>query len=63
MATLNYLLHMRSQEGTIENAYSFEKLEAFIPISTPCLPGIMLNESQTGGWMSLPTLLISSTAH
>lgn len=54
MATLNYVLHVGSREGTIENAYSFDKLEAFIPISISCLPGIMLNESQTGGWMSLP---------
>ena len=33
IATLNYVLHIGSQEGTIENAYSFDKLEAFIPIS------------------------------
>lgn len=61
MAILNYVLHLGSQKDTIENASSFDKLEAFIPISIPTLPGIMLNESQTGGWMSLPTLLISST--
>lgn len=54
IATLNYVLHIGSQEGTIENAYSFDKLEAFIPISISCLPGITLNESQTGGWMFLP---------
>lgn len=63
MATLNYVLHPGSREDTIENASSFDKLEAFIPISIPSLPGIMLNESQAGGWMSLPTLLISSTAY
>lgn len=54
MAALNYVLHMGSEEGTIENVSSFDKLEAFIPISISCLPGIMLNESQTVGWMSLP---------
>lgn len=57
MATLNYVLHTASQEDTIENASSFDKLEAFIPISISCLPGIILNESQTGGWMSLPHTL------
>lgn len=53
MATLKSVLHTGCEEGTIENAYSFDKLEAFIAVSISCLPGIMLNESQTGRWMSL----------